>query len=275
MSKRVRNIWIAGGVSLLAIYLLKKYRERRQQVIGNFTPLVDHINEISDGILQQRYDFTWDDEERCLQARTTKSVETDLEGIEHTINMEHYEDRTLIVEEGADALSLLPQLKLYHLDRYGMVSAIVKRDLGGKELRYDAVMNGSELVRIEECGNEEQAAIYSWDRGNLSSITYEGGKSRTKYSYYDHIENHLFPDLNYLYLGLTDQMLSSYILGVRSRNYIKSVTEQKEGAQIQHHFSYLIDHYDRPVQIVVERTEMMAGKLKTSIREFEIVYKKS
>lgn len=268
-SKNIKRIVIIGGAVALAAYLYKRARYHRQEVVGNYSPLVDRINVATDGVFDEQISFSWDDEERCQSARSFK-VGEDAKVIEQKIlEFEHYEDRILVAETNEE-LGDASVFSIFTLNELGMVSSITNRFIGGKEQRVDLLRDGSELQKVYSDTHE---ALLSWEEGNLVSISSDG-EVRQKMSYYHHIENHLFPDLNLLIQGLCPEMATTYLMGTRSRNFLRSIITYTPSSQEKTMISYMLDHYDRPIQVSMETIVTKDGVTTNSSKEFDITYKR-
>lgn len=267
--KCLQNTLIIGGAVALAIYLYKNSRDRRDKSVGNYSPLVDTLNISEGGCLVEQISFVWDDEERCLQARSEQFDEDGNVINRKVLELEHYEDKILIAESNDDE-SEVSVFSIFTLNELGMVSSITNRFLGGQEQRVDLQINGSELSKVY---STEHEALLNWEQGNLIGIS-SGGEIRQNMTYYHHIENHLFPDLNLLVQGLCAEMPMTYLMGTRSRNFLRSIINSDPNGQEKTTFSYLLDYFDRPIQILMETTTTTGEETTTRSRECDITYKK-
>lgn len=255
------KIWInaaavAAGVAV-ANLTYRYLRKRSEEVKGYFCPLMDTIACTTDGVLREIMTFGYDDEERCTWAR---SIRLDSKGdviSAKLVEAEYYEDK-ILVSEGTDDSSDTPTLTTMLLDEYGMVSSVSTRYPLGQEQRWDSVVNGAEMASIVSDGVK---GTFKWKDGNIETIAYNNGTG-VKFSYYNNVENHLFPDLNLLSEGLSADMIMTYLLGTRTRNFFSNAEfELEEGVQKHVNASYLCDHFDRPLQVIHEVTEKNASGL--------------
>lgn len=267
------KIWVnaaAVAVGVAVANLTYRYlRRKSDEVRGYFCPLMDTVTVTTDGVKKEIMTFGYDDEERCTWAR---SLHLDSKGelvSEKLIEAEYYEDKILICE-GTEELGDTPTITTMLLDEYGMVSSITTRHPMGHEERWDTKVNGAELVAMV---SDEVKGELKWRDGNVESITYNNGVAVTL-NYYNNVENHLFPDLNLLSEGLSADMLTTYLLGTRTRNFFSTAEHKMEdGSQKHISASYLCDHFDRPLQVVHEITEVDAnGSSRKKQVVFDISY---
>lgn len=267
--KSNKKLWVnaaavAAGVAV-ANLTYRYFRQRQEEEKGFFCPLMDTITCTMDGVLREIMTFGYDDEERCTWAR---SIHLDSKGdvvSEKLIEAEYYEDK-ILVSEGSDDCGDTPTLTTMLLDEYGMVSSVTTRYPFGNEQRWDAVVNGAEMASIESDG---VTGTFKWRDGNIESISYSNGTG-VKFTYYNSVENHLFPDLNMLSEGLSADMITTYLLGTRTRNFFSNAEfDLEEGAQKHVNASYLCDHFDRPLQVIHEVAEKSASGL---VEKKQIVY---
>lgn len=264
--KTLAALGVGAGVGIL-IY---EYFRRRQSGLyeNTFSPLVDSIVVAKDGVTTGLVTFGWDDDENCSWVRY---VTVDSQGTvtdESIIEVELYEDRILTFH-GSGEVGDTPIITMYNLDNYGMVDSVTVRYPNGKERRYDSTILGAEL---KQSVSDDTMTSYEWCDGNIVGVRTSDG-SNIRMSYYKNVENHLFPDLNMLYMPFSPDMLMSYATGTRSRNYV-STMEVERADSIEHSsFSYLCDRYDRPVQIVQETTVVREPeKCERSSTVYDIKY---
>lgn len=260
---------IAGaGIGILVYELLRKRKNASHSVS---TPLVDTIKVTENGLVSRIMTFGWDDDEMCSWART---VCLDADGNiseEKLIEIEYAPERILISEwNGEDDTT--PVLFTVLLDEYGMTKAVTCRSRSGRETRWDEKIQGAEL---KELTSGDTTGVFEWEDGNVKTITYDGVVGQ-RMTYYKSIENHLFPDLNFLALGLSSDMLLTHILGTRTRNFL-STLEVVKGDEIYHYsFSYLFDAEDRPLQIHQELVVLdTRGEEKSGVQsqaDYDIKY---
>ena len=233
---------VAGAALGIAVYELL----RRKKAIHHAatTPLVDTITITENGVVTRLITFGWDDDEMCSWAREVALGADGSITKETLVEIEYSQDRVLIAESNGEE-DPTPVLSTILLDEFGMAKALSRRSRSGREVRWDETILGAELKELD---GEEVSAVFEWSDGNIKTITFNG-EVRQRMTYYKSIENHLFPDLNFLALGLSSDMLLSHILGTRTRNFL-STLEIVEGEEIRHYaFSYLFDAEDRPLQI--------------------------
>lgn len=267
--KCLKNTFYIGSAIAVGAYWYKAKQRRRSEVLGNYSPLIDKINVTVDGVLSEQYAFSWDDEERCIYARVLKFGSLGQLIDQKFLEFEHYDDKILVAESNDDSGDL-KAFSIYTRNEFGMITSVIHRLLGGKERRDDLFMNGSELSMI--CTGEDQT-FFKWEEGNIVSIS-RGENERLKMTYYKNIENHLFPDINLLIKGLSCEMPLTYLMGTRSRNYVRTIVKNGPQFHEQTFLSYLLDHYDRPIQILMETTTVSEEKATNSSKEFDITYKK-
>lgn len=261
-------VGIGAGVAI-GIYLTREYIQKKKAFLGNFSPLIDHVDITTDGVLSERWLFQWDDEERCRRATQLR-----LDSMGNVTSRQHYvfdflDERVEIFtylgdDDTPDDVSYLV------FNELGVVTSIVHRAKGGQEERWDASINGAELAQIV---SEDNSAIMYWHEGNLEGISYDG-EARVKMTYYKNKENYTFPDINLFINGFDIEMLTTYMMGTRSRNFLR--TKVTSGANYHHqsHISYLLDNFNRPIQVLIEETELSNDISTNSSREFDITYKK-
>lgn len=268
-----KKIWVnavAVAVGVAVANLTYRYlRKRSEEIKGYFSPLMDTITCTTDGVLREIMTFGYDDEERCTWAR---SLCMDSRGdviSEKLIEAEYYEDKILICE-GTDDSGDTPTLTTMLLDEYGMVSSVSTRYPTGHEQRWDAVVNGAEIASMVSDGVK---GSFEWKDGNISTISYDNG-TVVNLTYYNNVENHLFPDLNMLSEGLSADMITTYLLGSRTRNFFSAAEfKMNDGCQKHVSASYLCDHFDRPLQVIHEITETDAqGVTERKQSVYDITY---
>ena len=234
---------LAGAAAGIAIYELIR-RKNAQNEASKTTTLVDTIKVIENGVVTRMMTFGWDNDEFCSWA---KMVTFDAEGNgseEKLIELEYAEDRILISESTGDE-DMTPVFTTVLLDEYGMAKAFSKRSRSGRETRWDGTIIGAEL---KELVSEEVTGTLDWSDGNVRSVACNEAVLQ-QMTYYKSIENHIFPDLNYLALGFTSDMLLTHILGTRTRNFLSTLEVIKDEEIAHYTFSYLFDAQDRPLQI--------------------------
>ena len=264
-----KKIWInaaAIAVGVAVANLTYKYlRKRTEELSGFYTPLIDTISSTIDGVVREVMTFGYDDDERCTWAR---SIHLDSNGefiSEKLIEAEYYEDKILI-SEGTDDSGDTPTLTTMLLDEFGMVSSVIMRHPLGNEERWDAVVNGAEMSSLVSNGVE---GTFKWMDGNIESINYNDGTS-VKLFYYNSVENHIFPDLNILNEGLSADMITTYLLGTRTRNFVSNAEySMADGSQKDIHCTYLCDHFDRPLQVIQEIAQKDVNGL---VEKKQVVY---
>lgn len=268
-NKGLRNTLIIGGAVALAVYYYKKSRNQREKIEGNYSPLVDAVNIFEDSRLVEQISFEWDDEERCIEAKSEVFDEEGEVVKTKKLELEYYEDKILIAESNGDE-GEVSVFSIFTLNGLGMVSSITNRFMGGQEQRVDLLMNGSELSKVY---STEHEAVLNWEQGNLIGIS-SNGEIKQKMTYYHNIENHLFPDLNLLVQGLCTEMPMTYLMGTRSRNFLRTMVNLDPNGQLKTTFSYFLDSFDRPIQILMETTTNLGDSTTIQSRECEIIYKK-
>lgn len=265
----MRNAFYIGGAIAVGAYWYKSRQRRRSEVVGNYSPLIDKINVTIDGVLAEQYAFSWDDEERCVYARLLKFDRFGQLADQKLLEFEHYDDK-ILVAESSDDLNELKSFSIYTRNEFGMITSITHRLMGGKEQREELFVNGSELSMI--CSGDHQT-LFKWAEGNIVSVSKDENE-RLKMTYYKNIENHLFPDINLLFGGLSPEISMTYLMGTRSRNYVRTIVKHAPNFHEQTFLSYLLDHYDRPIQILMETTTVNEDKTTSSSKEFDITYKR-
>ncbi len=258
---------LGAGAGILVFELVRR-RLNRTRSANAFSPLVDSIIVTKDGVTSGLMTFGWDDEENCSWAR---SVTVDGSGAvigESLIEVEVYEDKILTFQ-GTGEVGDTPIVANYNLDEYGMVDLVSVRCTGGKEQRYDSTVVGAELKKSV---TDDRVISYEWQDGNLVGIRTTGGNN-IRMSYYKNVENHLFPDLNALSMPFAPDMLMTYVMGTRSRNYLATMEIEAEDRIEHSSFSYLCDKYDRPVQIIQETTVVSEPEVSDHARTtYDIKY---
>lgn len=266
------NFWkilgIGAGVAIGA-YLTREYIKNKRVFLGNYSPLIDHVDITTDGELTERWVFQWDDEERCRRA-TQQTLDSmgQVTSRKHLV-FDFLDDQVEVLtylndEETPDDAT---HLMLNELD---VVTSIVHHNDAGQEERWNTTINGAELSQIT---NEETSATMYWHEGNLEGISYDG-EARVKMTFYKDKENYIFPDINLFINGFDIEMLSTYMMGTRSRNFLRTRVTTGANYHQQSHISYLLDNFDRPIQVLIEETEL-SNDISTNIsREFDITYKK-
>lgn len=260
--KTIAALGIGAGVGILIYELLRK--KQAGFYSNTFSPLVDSIVVSKDGVTTGLVTFGWDDDENCSWARYVTVDSSGTVTDESIIEVEVYEDRILTFQ-GSGEVGDTPVVTMYNLDDYGMVDSVTVRHPSGKEQRYDSTILGAEL---KQSVSDESKISYEWSNGNIVGVRTPEG-SNIRMSYYKNVENHLFPDLNMLYMPFSPDMLMTYAMGTRSRNYV-STMEVESADSIEHSsFSYLCDRYDRPVQILQETTVVREPEMS---EHFSTVY---
>ncbi len=260
--KTIAALGIGAGVGILIYELLRK--KQAGFYSNTFSPLVDSIVVSKDGVTTGLVTFGWDDDENCSWARYVTVDSSGTVTDESIIEVEVYEDRILTFQ-GSGEVGDTPVVTMYNLDDYGMVDSVTVRCPNGKEQRYDSTILGAEL---KQSVSDESKISYEWSDGNIVGVRTPEG-SNIRMSYYKNVENHLFPDLNMLYMPFSPDMLMTYAMGTRSRNYV-STMEVESADSIEHSsFSYLCDRYDRPVQILQETTVVREPEMS---EHFSTVY---
>lgn len=268
MNKFRKAIGLGAGIAL-GVYLSKEYIRRKKLFLGSYSPLIDHVDITTDGVLTERWSFHWDDEERC-----TRATELRVDSLGNITRRRHLlfdflEDRVEI-SKYLDDDDTPDEMSFLHLNEFDVVTSIVHRSKGGQEERWDTCINGAELAQIS---NEGTKAKMYWNAGNLEGISYDGD-ARVKMTYYKDKENYLFPDINLFSKGFDIELLSTYLLGTRSRHFLRSMVTTGANYQQQSHITYLLDSFDRPIQVVIEETQINSQITTSSVREFDITYKK-
>lgn len=269
MGKRTRNIALVGAGVALSAYLVKKIQKRKEEIVGNFSPLIDRVNVTTDGMLSERWSFAWDDEERCDAALEEKFDSLGNVTSQRLLVFDFTETKVEISEyhDGDDVLCSITTL---FIDDYGMVSTVIHRQSGGKEQRWDTEINGAELAKL---ASEDNIIKMYWKEGNLHGVSYDR-EVRQKMTYYSKIKNYTFPDVNLFLNGLSSEMLNTYMLGTRSRNFLRTMVVTAPNYHQQSHVSYLLDSYDRPIQVLIETSEQSNDITTNSSKEFDIKYNK-
>mgnify|MGYP004497037445 CR=1 FL=1 len=261
-------VGIGAGVAL-GSYLAREYSRRQKAYKGNFSPLIDYVKVATDGIPSERWHFAWDDEERCKNA-----IEERLDSRGHVTQTRQlifdFREYEIEVAEYIDEADTPNEVTYLTLDDFDVVTNIVTKQDSGQQQRYDLTINGAEL---SELSSEEGTSKMYWHNGNLEGISYFG-EARQKMTYYKNKENYIFPDINLFINGFDVDLLTTYLLGTRSRNFLRSVVTSGADRHQQSHISYLLDSFDRPIQILVEQTEVNNNISTNSSKEFEIKYKR-
>lgn len=266
------NFWkilgIGAGVAI-GIYLTREYILKKKAFLGNYSPLIDHIDITTDGELTERWLFQWDDEERCRRATQLRLDSmgniTSRKHLEFDFQDEKVEVLTYLEDDNTpDDVSFLL------LNELDVVTSIVHHTKDGEEERWDMTINGAELSQISN--NDTTATMY-WHEGNLEGISYDGD-ARVKMTYYKDKENYIFPDINLFINGFDIELLSTYMMGTRSRHFLRTRVTTGANYHQQSHISYLLDSFDRPIQVLIEDTEVSNEVSTSSSREFDITYKR-
>ena len=234
---------LLGGaaVGILVYELLRKKKSQHRE---SLTPLVDNITVSENGTVSKLMTFGWDDDEVCSWARELSLGPDGRVISEKLVEIEYAPEHILIAESNGEE-DTTPVLSTVLLDEYGMAKAFSRRSRSGKEVRWDGTIIGAEL---KELTSEETTAVFDWVDGNIRTISFNGAVGQ-RMTYYKSIENHLFPDLNMIALGITSDLPLTHILGTRTRHFL-STLEIVKGEEIYHYaFSYLFDSEDRPMQI--------------------------
>lgn len=259
---------VGAGIAL-GTYLTRKYLRGYQMLKGNYSPLIDQVLVITDGMKAERWLFDWDDEERCKVA-TKQSLDGYGEIFSEThITFEFLEDCVEVCRYLNDNEYPEEIISIY-LNSYDVVTSIVRRANNGKEVRWDTTINGAELSQLTS--GDATTKMY-WSEGNLEGVSY-GGETRKKMTYYRDKENNLFPDINLFVEGFGEEMMTNYVIGTKSRHFLRTMSVSGPNYHRQSHVSYLLDSFDRPIQMVIEDTIVDSDITTNSTREFEIRYKK-
>lgn len=252
------------------IILYKILKGRRQRCGTAPTSLIDSITCYEEGSLCSIISFGWDQDEMFAWARETyldADGETERESLLET---EKYEGKMLLVRTNCHDDSGTPEMSTIDLDPFGMGTSVSLRRPSGKDEHWDLTLDGGQLLSLSTHGLDLKA---SWDTaGNLTSIRDSDGEYSLEMTYYSRLANRIFPDLNYLYQGLTPDFLAGFTLGVRSSDLLSSM--EIRHADYRYHLlaSYLCDAYDRPVQVRHEVTEIEGGEATELTRRYEIKY---
>lgn len=263
-----KMVGIGAGVAI-GIYLTREYIQKKKAFLGNFSPLIDHVDITTDRVLTERWVFHWDDEERCRRATQLK-----LDSMGNVTGRKHqvfdFFDERIEVLTYLDDEATPDDVSYLLLNELDVVTSIVHRSKGGQEERWDTTINGAELAQIT---NEDTTATMYWHEGNLEGISYDGD-ARVKMTYYKDKENYVFPDINLFINGFDIELLMTYLMGTRSRHFLRTRVTTGANYHQQCHISYLLDSFDRPIQVLIEETELSNDISTNSSREFDITYKK-
>lgn len=240
--KTFLSLITGAGIGIVVYELLR--RGKALPVFSSSTSLVDTIKVTENGMISRIMTFGWNDDEMCSWARNVTLDANGNVSEENLIEIEYGTDSILISERYGEE-DTTPVLYTVLLDEYGMTRAVTRRSRSGRETRMDGKIRGAELKHVS---SGEATYDYEWADGNVQTISSKGEVVR-RMTYYKSIEIHLFPDLNFLALGLSPNMLLTHLLGLRTRNFL-STLEVVNGDKISHYsFSYLFDSEDRPLQI--------------------------
>lgn len=259
---------VVAGVAL-GTYLARQYLRKYQALKGNYSPLIDQVLVITDGMKSERWLFDWDDEERCKIATQQSLDKYGAIFSENHLTFEFLEDYVEVCRYLNDN-EYPEEIVSIFLNSYDVVTSIVRRSKNGKEERWDATINGAELSQLT---SGDAATKMYWSEGNLEGISY-GGETREKMTYYRDKENYLFPDINLFVKGFGEEMMCNYVMGTRSRHFLRTMSVSGPNYHRQSHISYLLDSFDRPIQMLIEDTILKDDITTNSSREFEIRYKK-
>ncbi|WP_297718439.1 hypothetical protein [uncultured Porphyromonas sp.] len=259
---------IGAGIAL-GTYLVRQYLRKYQALRGNYSPLIDQVLVTTDGEKSERWLFDWDDEERCKIA-TKQSLDKYGQIFSESHLTFDFQEESIEVCHYLNDSEYPEEIASIYLNSYDVVTAIVRRFQNGKEERWDASINGAELSQLTT--GEATTKMY-WSEGNLEGISY-GGETRKKMTYYRDKENYLFPDINLFAEGFGEEMLCTYVMGTRSRHFLRTMSVTGPNYHRQSHVSYLLDSFDRPIQMLVEDTILDNDITTNSSREFDIKYKK-
>ena len=264
---------LAGAAVGILIYELLRKKHLVPET-GKSTTLADSITVTENGAVTRIMTFGWDNDEMCSWSREISLDESgNIEAVK-LIEVEYSEGR-IQISESAGEDDPTPVFSTVLQDEYGMAKAVTRRNRSGRETRWDEKILGAELMELTSDG---ATGSFEWEDGNIVSISF-GGNIAQRMTYYKSIENHLFPDLNFLPLGLSSDMLLSHVLGTRTRNFLSTlevVTEE----EIKHYsFSYLFDAEDRPLQIhqelyVLDVSGNDRGEGRRSVTDYDIKYLK-
>lgn len=267
-TKKVLNLLTVAGATALGYYLYRRAKKRGESLMGNFSPIVESIRVREDGELTEIMTFDWDDEEQCSSAHSVRVGPDGKWMGEKLLQLEYSDDRILVVESDTEYIAT-PHLSTLLLDHFGMGSTVIRRSAGGKEQRFNLVLDGNELQSVV---GDDVTAELKWEDGNLRSINCHDGSKSYSMTYYKNIENHLFPDLNLLFMGLSDDLLNTYLKGSRSINFVRTINIRTPEGQTTSQVSYLMDHFDRPVQVLLETTEVKMDVNTKSSKEYDVIY---
>lgn len=263
-----RLLGVGVGIALGA-YLTRQYMRRRQCYVGNYSPLIDQVNMIVDGENAERWLFFWNDEERCDRVSQQK-LDAYGEIFSETHLFFEYSEGLVEVSRYLNDSDIPEETTQIYLNSYDVLTSIVKRQKGGKEVRWDADINGAELSSLI---SDDTSTKFYWCGGNIEGVSYDG-MVRKKMTYYKDKENYLFPDVNLFVDEFGEQMMCTYLTGMRSRHFLRTVTVSDTNYHKQSRISYLLDSFDRPVQMLIEDTILDNDVTTNHSREFEIKYKR-
>lgn len=263
-----RIVGIGAGVAI-GIYLTREYIQRKKAFLGNYSPLIDHVDITTDGVLTERWLFQWDDEERCRRATQLR-----LDSMGNVTSRKHqvfdFLDERVEVCTYLEDEATPDDVSYLMLNELDVVTSIVHRAKGGQEERWDTTINGAELSKIS---SDNATATMYWHEGNLKGISYDGD-ARVKMTYYKNKENYVFPDINLFINGFEIELLLTYMMGTRSRHFLRTKVTSGAGYHQKSHISYLLDGFDRPIQVLIEETDMSNEVSTSCSREFDITYKR-
>ncbi|MDO5016933.1 MAG: hypothetical protein Q4E10_01045 [Porphyromonas sp.] len=264
-----RALGIGAGIAVGA-YLTKEYIRRQKRFLGNYSPLIDQVDILTDGVKNERWLFYWDDEERC-EVATRQKLDVNGNIITRThLVFEFLEDQVRIGRY-VDEAELPEEMTFIYLNEYDVITSVVRVREGEPEEVWRADINGAELSRLYTDSTADQML---WKDGNLEQITYGKEQIKQRMTYYRDAENYLFPDINFFATGFGEDMVCTYMLGIRSRHFLRNMIRTGADFHQQLHLSYLLDSFDRPVQILIEQTELRDGITTDTNKEFDIRYKR-
>lgn len=259
---------VGAGIALGA-YLMREYMKRKQTYDGSFSPLIDSVKVVTDGVLTNLWTFRWDDEEHCKRA-TEEKLNSRGEVTMKTSLVFDFQEYQIVIRKYINDESVPSETTYLSLNDFDVVTSIVTHSKEGGEQSWQLDINGAELSQIM---SEEETAKMYWHDGNLEGISYFE-EVRQKMTYYKDKENYIFPDINLFANGFSLDMLTTYLVGVRSRYFLRTMSITGANYHQQSQLSYLLDNFDRPIQVLVEQTEVSDTITTNSSKEFEIKYKR-
>lgn len=265
----VRDLAVLSAGAAAGIYLYNLIKNHRRGSEAA-TPLIDTITGYREGVLSSIITFGWDEDEMFAWARQTFFDSEGHTVQEKLIEAEEYNRKILIVESDGLEDSGTPDITTIDLDPFGMGTSLSYRRAGGKEEHRDLHLDGGQLRSLEKQG--EDYAV-TWDAGgNMISVSSPDGQFSQDMTYYSHVANGVFPDINFLSRDLSVDFFSSLALGSRSSNLLSSMVIRRPGSHFHLLASYMCDRYDRPVQVRHETREITEGEVKESTLRYEIKY---